>query len=862
MPLASRTPSLTSTALARRFILVWLALVLLAAILGGYLLQSTLEQQRQRAQVETENLALLVERDVANSLEKVDLLLLDAIEHYGAYLHQGNLDAPLFEEFLLRQRQRVKPLVAIRIANAAGEVILGVDGNPGSKVMIDDRDYYQLLRDNPGLGRVISKPILGKISGQWAIMMARRLPDIDGKFSGVAFASIGLDYFRQQFSTMKIGTDGSIALRDGDLALYVRVPGNENETFHAGATQVSEAFHAALAAQPQGGTYFSGSGSLDGIRRLHAYRQNPEFRFYINVGISEAAYLASWHHQRRGILLLFGLFVLLSGGAVFMLHRYAGRLGERERVLRTIFDTSDGAIFLVDLQGIIVFANERMSAMWNIPMQALIGSEYVSLIHPDEREIGRQKMLNLLASEIPFVRLEREYQRKDGTRFWGFLCGRRLLDDSGKRVGLVGLITDIDESKRNARELEVYRQRLEELVQERTLQLEQAKDAAESANRAKSAFVANMSHEIRTPMNAIVGLAHLLRRDKPTAQQAERLDKILGAADHLLSIINDILDISKIESGRLVLESSPFRVVDVIERVVCLNADKAAAKGLHFRTQVASLPPLIIGDQTRLSQALLNYVSNAIKFTASGTIVLRASVIEEDGQSFLVRFEVQDSGIGITPEAQERLFRPFEQADNSTTRKYGGTGLGLAITRRLAELMGGQVGLQSSPEQGSTFWLTARLGKPGASEAGSVVATGSPAPTLQPCANVQQLRILLVEDEPLNSEVAAELVKEIAGLPIDVAEDGATALRKVQEVCYDLILMDLLMPGIDGLEVTRRIRCLPGYATTPIVAMTANAFAEDRQRCLEVGMNDHLAKPVDPDSLRVVLQRWLPLPLQ
>ncbi|MDE2440556.1 MAG: response regulator [Betaproteobacteria bacterium] len=859
MQLAGAASSLSPTALAQRFILGWLAVILSAGALAAYLLMAGLEQQRQQTLQATENLAVLVERDVAASFEKVDLLLRDAIDLYVERTALGAGAPQAMEKFLTRQRERWQPLRVLRITDARGVSIAGFGGGAGDGLAVEDRDYFRRLRDDPSLNRVISKPLLGRVTGQWVIVVARRLPDVAGEFSGIAYASIDLDYFQQCFAGLRIGDAGSIALRDADLALLVRIPRDE-ALAERGSTKVSQDFRQKLAENPSGGTYISGGTSIDGVHRLHSYRFNPDYRFYINVGIPEDHYLQPWQGQRRGILVILVLFVALSGGALFMMHRYASHLGERERMLRTIFDTSDGAIFLVNAEGRIVLANERMSAMWGVPMNELVGGEYVALVHPDERVLGREKMLKLMASEIPFVRLEREYVRRDGTMFWGFLCGRRLLDENGNFIGLVGLIADIDEPKRNAQELENYRQHLEALVRERTAQLEQAKDAAESANRAKSAFLANMSHEIRTPMNAIIGLTHLLKRDGVTPRQADRLDKMMSSAEHLLAIINDVLDISKIESGKLVLESSPFRVVDVVERLVGLNIDKVQAKGLSFRTQVGSLPPVLVGDRTRLSQALLNYVSNAIKFTESGSIMLRASVLEEDERSLMVRFEVQDSGVGIAGDVLPRLFRPFEQADNSTTRQYGGTGLGLVITQRLVELMGGQAGVESKPGEGSTFWLTARFGKPGTVEApaGAAVApSGS-----EPLCKGRAPRLLLVEDEPLNREVATELLDDIIGAKPDVAESGEAALAKVQTGTYDLILMDVQMPGIDGFEATRRIRCLPGCAQLPIIAMTANAFAEDRAHCLAAGMNDHLPKPVDPERLRATLQRWLSRPLQ
>ncbi len=846
---------LSPTALTQRFILGWLAVILSAIALGSYLLTTSLRQHRSQTRQTTENLAMLVERDVAASLEKVDLLLRDAIDHYMEHVASAHGSPEAMEGFLSRQRERLPPLGVLRIANADGVSVVGFGGGGGVGLKVDDRDYFQLLRDNPSLEWVMSKPLVGRVTGRALVVIARRLPDVRGAFSGVAYAGVDLNHFQQRFAGLRIGDAGSISWRDRDLVLLARVPMNGSLPEH-GSTNVSREFSAALAVNPNEGTYVFSEPGVGGSPRLHAYRFNPDYRFYIDVGVPEEHYLQPWQGQRRVILAMLILFIALSGGALFMMHRYASRLGERERILRTLFDTSDGAIFLVDPHGRIVMANERMSAMWGIPMAELIGDEYVSLVHPDEREAGREKMLKLMASEIPLVRLEREYIRRDGSMFWGFLCGRRLLDEEGNFVGLVGLVTDIDEPKRNARELETYRQHLEVLVRERTAQLEQAKDVAESANRTKSAFLANMSHEIRTPMNAIIGLAHLLKRDEPAPRQADRLDKILASADHLLSIINDVLDISKIESGKLVLEQAPFRLADVTERIIGLNIDKATAKGVAFRVEMDGLPPCLVGDCTRLSQALLNYVGNAIKFTDSGTIVLRGAVADEDGSSLLVRFEVQDSGIGIPEAVRQRLFRPFEQADNSTTRHYGGTGLGLVITQRLAELMGGQTGVDSMPGEGSTFWMTARFGR----VAPDMAAEAAVPEQEYPICHDPAVRILLVEDEPLNREVASELIRAITGLPLDMAEGGEQAIVRAQAVRYDLILMDLQMPGIDGFEVTRRIRGMPDYATTPIIAMTANAFAEDRKRCLDAGMNDHIAKPVDPDRLTQILRRWLPKP--
>ncbi|MEW5770981.1 MAG: response regulator [Pseudomonadota bacterium] len=381
----------------------------------------------------------------------------------------------------------------------------------------------------------------------------------------------------------------------------------------------------------------------------------------------------------------------------------------------------------------------------------------------------------------------------------------------------------------------------------------QRRFAAEAANRSKSDFLANMSHEIRTPLNAIVGLSYLIQRDGVTPEQAARLDKINVAGQHLLEIINTILDLSKIEAGKFTLEAVPVNIDAILANVASMVTERAHAKHLELRVEPPDTPGPLLGDPTRLQQALLNYAINAVKFTDAGAVSLRALVLDRTETSALLRFEVEDSGIGIEPEALPRLFTAFEQADNSTTRKYGGTGLGLAITRKLAELMGGTAGAHSTPGRGSTFWFTARLALAaahGAADAGPAQSSHAAADTLKAS------RLLLVEDEVINREIVVELLKDSVGA-IDVAEDGVQAVEMAGRTRYDLILMDMQMPRMDGLEATRRIRALPNGAAVPIVAMTANAFNEDRVRCLEAGMNDFLSKPAYPDTLHEMLLKWL-----
>ena len=559
--------------------------------------------------------------------------------------------------------------------------------------------------------------------------------------------------------------------------------------------------------------------------------------------------------RHREALLAYRTDALLAEQAVSK--KTADELAQVNAHLNALIEYLPDLLWLKDPDGVYLACNPRFEAFFGAPKEKILGHTDYDFVDSELADFFREHNRKALQRNGPSINEEWITFANDGHRELLETTKVPVIDNQGKLIGVLGIGHDISERKRNEAELERHRQQLEMLVGERTTELRQAKEQAEAANQAKSTFLANMSHELRTPMNAIMGMTESALRRTEDIPQKERLSKVMNASRHLLAVISDILDLSKIEAERMTLEQTAFTLDGILRDMDALLGGKAQEKALNLDIDLPAAlgKQQLCGDPVRLRQILINLVGNAIKFTPpGGRVDIRIAALADSATELHYRIDVIDTGIGIAESSLPRLFNAFEQSDNTMTRKYGGTGLGLAICKRLIDLMGGEIGVHCPEGKGTTFWFTLRQSKvTGAEENTDTISEDACSAIAREFAG---LSVLLAEDEPINQDVTSELLID-SGLTVDVADDGASAVALARRKPYALVLMDMQMPVMNGIDATRAIRALPGYAQVPILAMTANAFAEDRQRCLEAGMNDHIGKPVAPDKLFLVILKWL-----
>ena len=686
------------------------------------------------AQSRSENISRLMQEHALATVQNIDLALQSI---HGHLLAQDvcPLGASHCRSDAGRKRailkvlhdtlERVPQVAAFNIVDANGAFLYSTS-QPLPTTTLADRFHFQYLQAHPGSSMLVPPPVISRATGSWAMPFSRRIEFADGQFAGIIVATVPLDYFSNFYATLNLGRHGTVVMRDRQLRLLARYPASNEKWGQAIPHHHAEPYVAKGLKEAS----YSARGQVDGTLRLYSLRQVADYPLYVFAGLAEEDFLAEWQLHLRYYLILGAAVLMLVLFMASLASKYRRQLestlealidreaelehhrahleeevGQRtqqlasaEARIRLILESAADGLFGFDAEGRISFINRSACQMLGYDQAELLGKDAHAMIHhshPDGSPFPIDACpMHLSLTMATTVRVDTEVLwRADRTPLpVSYAC--TPIQEHGGVIGVVVGFSDIS----NRLKTEAARQRYEN-------EILRARDAAESANRAKSAFMANMSHEIRTPMNAIVGITHLLTKQTEDVGQQRLLSKITNAAHQLLSIVNDVLDFSKIEGEKLVLDEMDFAVDGLLRKVVTSIAGPAAEKQLAVTCQIdPRLPRVVRGDPTRLGQVMLNFANNAVKFTERGSVSLQAELLASRDDAVQIRLLVSDTGIGISKAQLDHLFQPFEQADSSLSRRFGGTGLGLAISKHLIEMMGGRVGVESTPGAGSIFW--------------------------------------------------------------------------------------------------------------------------------------------------------------
>jgi PAS domain S-box-containing protein len=836
-------------------IIAALGILVVVAVLGGagLFLAEKRDATLRDARREADNLVLALSMETTRSFEAIDLLVRQRIaairtagvstsETFHAYASTFAI-----HETLKAEAASLPQVDLISVVDADGKVVNFNRFWPIPEISLADRDYYKALKADGAQRPFISTPVQNRGTGTWTIYIARRVNGPNGEFLGLVLGGMSAQYFADLYNGLSLDNDCAIVFMRKDGVLLMRRPYIEGQIGrNLGGGLVSKAL-----AQGDGKAGFAEDRSMvDGVLRIASARALSEFPIVVAVTRSKDAILRRWQTEADGVMIGAALLVICVVGIVPILFRHerdteanVAALADSEASNRAIFENAIDAILTMDETGRIIDFNPAAERIFGRQREDVTGHIMVDLLVPERK---RRRHVEVMRTWIErrdpamFNRLlQTEAMRPDGTVF-PIEIGVSPIEFA-HAVRFIVHVQDIS-----------VRSQTERALREREKQAMSAKAEAEEAGRVKSEFLATMSHEIRSPLSGLLGVIELLRETPMVVEQLRMVDLVHGSAASLLCIVNDILDLSKIEAGGMMLNREPMNPREVVAATMAPIAIVAAKKGLQFTCDIGEDVPVCVAlDPLRLRQILVNLLQNAIKFTASGLVGVGVTRAETPGSEPLLCFAIKDTGIGMTPEQRLRLFEPFTQADASTTKLFGGTGLGLTISRRLARLLGGDIIVESEPGRGSLFELRLPLllAEPGVAGADDTAATDR--------SLLGSMRILVVEDQETNLWLIQHQLQHL-GCLVTAVTSGRAALAAFADAKYDLLITDCHMPEMDGVDLTHRIRAIEatqGAPRLPVIALSADVTQPMRERCLAAGIDDFVTKPVDLSGLQAAIVR-------